>query len=658
MNSSKSNAIKDQAEKLLADDEITAACDLYEQICQMDPGDSEARMTLGNILLKQGKTSEARNSYRKAIEMVPDLYDGWLLLGCAHALCGEREESSRCFLQAESLTDKPTEAWLRIAGIFRLHCMPHDAAEAYRHALVHSPHDPDIWIMLGNTCRETGDIRKAIEAYQHACPLQPDNLAIWEILAELQLQAGFYGHAIDTCRSILYTHPAAAFAHGIMGTALQCQGNLVEAKQSLERCVTLQPGNAVNCYKFACILQTLGELDTALHYFNQARGLAPGMSVAVGGLARVYAQKNDETALRELLEPLIKAADKDPLVLPTLASIAPRFELTAKTIEMLRHAITNRRLPHNVLARLHWALGTLHDALHKYDDAFISHTRSKSLATFSYNAVAHTDFTNRLINEFSLEFLASAPQATGDSQLPVFIVGMPRSGTSLVEQILASHPKVHGAGELPHVTWIANTLSKMTSSAKSYPDCIRELKREHLNECAARYLEMLKQSAPDAQRITDKMPHNFRHLGLIQLLFPAARVIHVVRDPMDTCLSCYFQEFSAAHAYTRSLRDLGAHYRDYERLMQHWHNTLTIPILTLHYEDVVSNLGEFSRKLIAFCDLEWDDACLDFHRQDRVVQTLSAEQVRRPIYSSSVGRWKNYRSHLAELLEILGRPSS
>jgi hypothetical protein len=235
---------------------------------------------------------------------------------------------------------------------------------------------------------------------------------------------------------------------------------------------------------------------------------------------------------------------------------------------------------------------------------------------------------------------------------------MPRSGTSLVEQNLSSHPKVHGAGELPHITWITNSLSKMTPSGKSYPECTRELTQEHMNECATQYLGMLTQLGHDALRITDKMPHNFRHLGLIELLFPGARVIHVARDPLDTCLSCYFQEFSAAHAYTRTLRDLGTHYRDYERLMQHWRSALGIPMLTLQYEDVVANLEKFSRQLIEFCGLEWNDTCLDFHRQDRVVQTLSSEQVRKPIYTSSVGRWKNYRLHLGELQEALGIPSS
>ena len=618
----------------------------------MDPTDAGASMNLGDFLLKQGRIIEARDCYLNVVQLLPESCEGWMMLGCAYALNGENEKARSCHARAVSLSGESADVWLRVAGIYHLHGRPHGAAQACRHALEHRPQDPDIWSLLGHVCRETGDTGAAIDAYQQTLALQPGDQTILASLAELQLQAGLFDPAINTCHAILRMQPDAAFVHGILGTALQSQGNLVEARQSLERCVKLQPGNAVCCYKFACCLQTLGKLDEALHYFSRARSLAPDMSAAVGGLARVYAQKNDEAALRELLDPLIEAAGKNPLVLPTLASIAPRFGLTAKAIEMLHHAIAARRLPNNVLTRLHWALGTLYESMHEYDNAFTNHARSKSLAASRYNAATHADFTNRIINVFSREFLATVPRTSGTSQLPLFIVGMPRSGTSLVEQIVSSHPKVHGAGELPDISRIANSLSKMTPSGKPYPECVRELKPEHLNECATHYLDMLRQLDHDALRITDKMPHNFRHLGLIQLLFPEARVIHVARDPLDTCLSCYFQEFSAAHAYTRSLRDLGSHYLDYKRLMQHWRFTLSIPMLTLRYEDIVGNFEKFTRQLIEFCGLEWNDACLDFHHHERVVSTLSSDQVRKPIYNSSVGRWKNYRSHLDGLLNI------
>ena len=528
------------------------------------------------------------------------------------------------------------------------------AIELYARACQENPADAETRLILANLRLQSGDIVNAIVDLRQASHLQPANTTILKFLAELELNTGQWQPCIITCQKLLKLSTNDAAVYSLLGTALQSQGNLIEARQSLERCVMLQPDNAASCYKLACVLQTLGEPDTALHYFTQARRLAPGMSVVVGGLARVYMQKNDDVALRKLLDPLVEAAGRDPLVLPTLASIAPRFGLTVKAKEMLQHAIDTRRLPDKVLARLQWALGTLHESMKDYDNAFRSHAKSKSLAATSYNAIANTDFTNRIISVFSREFLATAPRASDTSQVPLFIVGMPRSGTSLVEQILSSHPEVHGAGELPHITWIARGLSKMVSTGKPYPECSHDLTQNQINECSLQYLHILKQLAPNALRVTDKMPHNFRHLGLIELLFPDARIIHVSRDPLDTCLSCYFQEFSDAHAYTRSLRDLGSHYRDYERLMQHWLSTLNMQLLTLHYEDIVSNLEITARELIEFCGLEWDDTCLDFHRHERVVQTLSSEQVRKPIYSSSVGRWKYYRSHLGELLDILG----
>jgi hypothetical protein len=235
----------------------------------------------------------------------------------------------------------------------------------------------------------------------------------------------------------------------------------------------------------------------------------------------------------------------------------------------------------------------------------------------------------------------------------VFIVGMPRSGTSLVEQILASHSVVHGAGELPHLAWIANAISRLTPSGTPYPEGAAELTQQQLSEAASRYLAALDEIAPTALRVTDKMPHNFRFLGLIQQLLPRSRIIHVHRDPLDTCLSCFFQEFSAAHAYARTLHDLGTHYLDYRRLMQHWADTLTIPLLTIQYEDLVSSIESEARRMIEFCGLDWEAQCLEYHTSTRVVRTLSAGQVNKPLYKTSVGRWRHYAEHLAELRQML-----
>jgi hypothetical protein len=235
----------------------------------------------------------------------------------------------------------------------------------------------------------------------------------------------------------------------------------------------------------------------------------------------------------------------------------------------------------------------------------------------------------------------------------VFIVGMVRSGTSLVEQILSSHPDVHGAGELPDIIQITNGLQDFLGASAPYPECLSLLKQEHLDALAQHYLEHLKQISPDARRVVDKMPGNFMHLGLIEMLFPEARVIHCMRDPVDTCLSAYFQDFSRSHPYAYDLSNLGAFYRAYLKVMAHWRKILRLPLFELQYEDLIANQEQVSRALIEFCGLEWDDRCLQFHETQRFVGTASYDQVNRPLYKQSVARWKRYERHLGPLLAAL-----
>jgi hypothetical protein len=247
------------------------------------------------------------------------------------------------------------------------------------------------------------------------------------------------------------------------------------------------------------------------------------------------------------------------------------------------------------------------------------------------------------------------PRARVQSDRPIFIVGMVRSGTSLVEQILASHPAVYGAGELPDVTEITRALPGLLGTDDRYPEFLPILNQEAVDSMACRYLDRLNQIAPGAMRVTDKMPGNFMYLGLIELLFPGARIIHCMRDPVDTCLSAYFQDFSNNHPYAYDLSNLGAFYRGYLKLMAHWRKVLHLPLLEVRYEDLVADQERISRTLIEFCGLEWDSRCMQFHDSRRFVETASHDQVNRPLCHHSIARWKNYERHLAPLLAELNK---
>ena len=235
---------------------------------------------------------------------------------------------------------------------------------------------------------------------------------------------------------------------------------------------------------------------------------------------------------------------------------------------------------------------------------------------------------------------------------------MPRSGTSLLEQILASHPSVHAAGELQDITDIVSSLPSRLGSTLAYPACLENVTQGAVDDIARSYLKKIETLSPkNTTVVTDKMPDNFRHLGLIQLLFPKARVIHCVRDPLDTCLSCYFQNFSGEHDYSYNLQNMGIYYRLYERLMRHWKQVLDLKILDVSYEELVTATEETTRSILDFCGLPWDARCLESHKIRRAVVTSSYDQATRPIYHESLRRWEHYRPYLEPLCKVLQIPA-
>jgi tetratricopeptide (TPR) repeat protein len=297
-------------------------------------------------------------------------------------------------------------------------------------------------------------------------------------------------------------------------------------------------------------------------------------------------------------------------------------------------------------------LGKLYDSDKNYEPAFRHYRTANDLDPEKFDIDKNGQVFGTLIKFFSHETQSKRPRASNRSRLPVFIVGMPRSGTTLTEQILASHPLVHGAGELLKMDQIKKSLGALTGTP--WPQYADRLDRKTLDKVAQEHLEWLGGLAKGKARVTDKMPHNFLSLGLIDLLFPEARIIHCQRDPMDNCLSIYFQHFNSEHAYANNLEHLGIYYRQYEQVMAHWRKAVRLPILDVRYEQMVAEPEQSARRLVEFCGLEWDDRCLRFYESGRVVATPSYDQVRQPIYRKSVARWKRYEKHLEPLKRSLG----
>jgi hypothetical protein len=291
----------------------------------------------------------------------------------------------------------------------------------------------------------------------------------------------------------------------------------------------------------------------------------------------------------------------------------------------------------------------------RYDDAFEYFDAANKSSDLIYRHDQFVAYRNELISVFNKGFFQSRKTFGVTSERPVFIVGMPRSGTTLCEQVLSAHPKVHAAGELDSLgrLWRKGGELVPTTTPTPLPQSIATLTWFAIEMLANRYLKELRDHSRTAERVTNKMPHNFEHLGFIQLMFPRAKIIHCRREPLDSCLSIWTQNFNDAHSYARDLHDLGRNYSEYLRLMAHWKKTLTIPILDVVYEEMIADQERVSRGIIDFVGLEWDPRCLEFHKVDRPVLTASSWQVRQPLYTGSKERWRNYDRHLGPLRDGL-----
>ena len=405
----------------------------------------------------------------------------------------------------------------------------------------------------------------------------------------------------------------------------------------------------------AAALQAMGDLEGAVAGFETALQLKADHGPSLAGLAGLFELTGDLDRGVRLLTPHLKRGTAAPAMHVAYAQLLRRM---GRGQQALRHIAPLASMDGLSDQERTAALFTIGDLLHEmgeFERAFQAYRRANGLTKARYSRKGREREVTRLMDTFSRSNLETMPRSGRENELPVFIVGMPRSGTSLVEQVLASHPQVHGAGELRDIGLLAIRLG-FNDDNIPYPRCVLDMDIRRLRECSGPYLSKLMGMAPSAERVTDKMWQNFEHLGLIELMFPRARVIHCTRDPLDTGLSCYQQSFgTAGPPFAYDLADIGHYYGQYRRLLDHWREVSGLQILDVAYEDMVSDLESESRRLVAFLGLEWDEACLSYFENPRLVRTASYAQVRQPVYGSSIGRWKSYEAHMTPLADRLGK---
>ncbi len=619
INTQSHSETKQRALTLLQKNRLAEAKALFAELCRADKSDAESHYLLGVVNGKLECFAEAAECFRQAVAIQPQMFMAHYGLGAA--------------LKAQG----------RLA----------EAAESFRQAIRIKPDLAAAHFDLGNVLYALGKLDEAKESFQQVLRLKPTADAHFSI-GNILFTQGLMLEAIASYQEALKLNPARADIHSALGFACLSFGQLDEAVESCRQAIRLQPGFPYAYNNLGRALMMLGRLDEAVSSLQEALRLKPDFVRAAACMVVAYEMGGNYQKADERLSPLIEQYPNDSAVAMSFARLCKHTGRCREAVDMMERVLQQENLPPMDKRELHFFAGKIYDSMNAYDAAFSHYQRANSIQAPPYDPVIHAHNVNALISTFSADVMRSLPRATHISERPIFILGMPRSGTSLVEQILASHPQVFGAGELTHIGNIVARMVNRLDARMGFPWCIHKLTKEVANTLAQEYSGYLDAMSHDAIRVTDKLPHNFLYLGVINLLFPGARVIHCIRNPLDTCLSIYFQYFNASHAYSFDLAHTGSHYREYERLMTHWRRVLDIPMLEVCYEDIVTNPDVMIPRLVEFCGLEWDLACLRFYENTRIVATLSYDQVRQPLHPKSIGRWKHYEQYLGPLKAALG----
>jgi tetratricopeptide (TPR) repeat protein len=492
-----------------------------------------------------------------------------------------------------------------------------------------------------------GNYAETVVQLQDLLAIDPDHVVALSNLGDALCFLGRYPDAERAYRRSVQIDPRRADTHLKLGNLLQWRGDFLGSETTLRRATKLEPRSASALCSLGYTLSAIDRVDDAKGCFEKALRLKPNDTGALCGLAWLISVKGRfeeaDSLVRRALE-----IDPDCAAAQGLLVVQRRMTPADKTWLERTQRILARPMAPIEEARLRFATGKYFDDLGNHSQAFEEYRRANELrrkVAAKYDRVERTAWVDDVIRLYSADHVAQRAEGANDSTRPVFVVGMMRSGTSLVEQIIASHPEATGAGELQY--WGMTEYKHPEILRQRLPDA------EFSATLAGSYLKVLAGHSADAARIVDKAPANTDYLGLIHRVFPQARFIYMRRDPVDTCLSCYFQNFFNAAAFTMDLQDLAHYYREHHRLAAHWRSVLPKDVfLEVPYAELVADQEGWSRKIIEFIGLRWDPKVLEFHKTERAVLTASSWQVRQKMYSSSVGRSKNYQKFIGPLLKL------
>jgi tetratricopeptide (TPR) repeat protein len=614
---------------LHASGRYSEATDAYRAALALHPGYAEAHGNLGITLRSMGQLEPAIQHLRAAIQLRPSLASAWSNLGQSLLEVGLLAEALPHCRRAVTLEPGDPQAHNLLGEAFRALRRFREAITCYVEALRLDPQLAQAYANVGFALRQDGRLEEAPPWFRRASELEPENLPFRGYLADALTDLDRCPEAIESYLKMIELEPARALFHSNLGWLLQREGKHDEARERFQTALRLHPNFPDALVNMGGLAEELGDMDEAKAWFRMAMETNPTDTVGLARLARLQPHR-----------------------------------LSDGDLALLELRIADSSLTESAKAPMLFSLSKVLDARQRYDDA-AKHMRRANAAALAenqkqartYKPAEHEQFVTNLIEAFQPAFFKRFAGAGLESRRPVFVFGLPRSGTTLIEQILASHSQLHGAGELNQGRLNFEAIPLLLNRADNPVACLPGLTSEVVRELASRHEARLLDIGRAAPRVADKMTENYLYVGLLTILFPNATFIHCRRDLRDVAVSCWITSFRGLR-WTNHPRHMASRFEQYLRIIDHWRRVLPAPIHVVDYEETVEDLENVARRLIAACGLDWEPACLEFHRTVRAVSTASLAQVRQPVYKKSVGRWKNYEHTLGDLFSALAALTS
>jgi tetratricopeptide (TPR) repeat protein len=582
------------------------------------PGYAKGHEELGRSLLQLGRVDEAIERLRRALELDPRLQSTQLLLVRVLQDSGRQDQADE-ILQAFLRADPARERFAQAAEHHRAGRFE-QAESIYREILRRDARNVEALRMLALVAMHAEHYGQAEELLKRAVELAPDFVAAWIDLSRAQLERLDLPAALMSIERAFELNPRSANVIVNLANAQARSGRHDAAIESYGRAIELNPDLLAGHVGLGNTLKTVGRQAEAIEAYRRATVLRPEVSEAWWSLSNLKT-----------------------------------FRFTDPEIETMQRQLELPELSAEARVQFCFALAKAREDREEYAGAFELFELGNGLrrATESYDPVQTEALNERIAAVFDTEFLGRHAGCGDPDASPIFVVGLPRSGSTLIEQILSSHSLVDATHELPDVGRLISRINREQHGRVTYPDAVRDFSAESWAALGRSYIERTRQYRGSGVRFIDKNPNNFASIGLLSLALPNAKFVNTRRHPLDTCLSCFKQLFARGQPFTYDLLELGEYYLQYDRLMAHWHAVLPGRILDVHYEQVVADQERETRRLLEYCDLPWEDACLRYYETQRAIRTASSEQVRRPLYTDSIGVWRHYERELAPLIEIL-----